>query len=541
MSRTKPIWPGFMGEAGKIRFEAVPYLLGTRGLDLGCGPFKICNTAIGIDNGEDQSLSEHFGPIQAALSADVSHLPALSSNFFDFVFSSHTLEHIENWQSALKEWWRLVKHGGHLILYLPHPVLYELAQPGAGEKSGHKADIYQDSIIEVMKELGGWDLLRNEERDYKNELWYLSEYSFFMVFKKRADKRQTTPYKNRAATKNVAAFIRQGGIGDILVASSLLPELKKQGWHVRCFGSKLTYEVLRENPYIDSFQIDEEAHIRAESGEVNHYWNYIKDVYPVSINPWWTFEGLGIAHENDAAHRFWSDTARRNIFGQVNYLELAHIAMDTPFPAEVKFYPDKKAKEAARRFLGSIDAKNSVVVYVTLQGTGVHKIVPAMPEAIRMLVDKYPEVKVVLTGIKSGLPLQGMYEENERVYRKADKFDLHTALALSQLSDIVVGPETGTLNAVGMEEYPAKLIVLSHSNERNLCDHWVNYEAMVPDVDCHPCHMLHHKYDHVCKPVKYTENDPNNYARCAAAITAKEIFEKLELMVRSVIDRKKLR
>ncbi len=39
----------------------------------------------------------------------------------DFVFSSHCLEHLANWQGALLEWRRVLKPGGVLYLYLPHP------------------------------------------------------------------------------------------------------------------------------------------------------------------------------------------------------------------------------------------------------------------------------------------------------------------------------------------------------------------------------------------------------------------------------------
>ena len=38
----------------------------------------------------------------------------------DFVFSSHCLEHLKNWEKALKEWHRVLKSGGIIFLYLPH-------------------------------------------------------------------------------------------------------------------------------------------------------------------------------------------------------------------------------------------------------------------------------------------------------------------------------------------------------------------------------------------------------------------------------------
>ena len=41
---------------------------------------------------------------------------------FDFIFSSHTLEHITNWRYVLHSWHdRLVPGTGVLFLYLPHP------------------------------------------------------------------------------------------------------------------------------------------------------------------------------------------------------------------------------------------------------------------------------------------------------------------------------------------------------------------------------------------------------------------------------------
>ena len=41
-------------------------------------------------------------------------------NSLNFVFSSHCLEHLDKWQDALKEWYRVLKHEGTLVLYLPH-------------------------------------------------------------------------------------------------------------------------------------------------------------------------------------------------------------------------------------------------------------------------------------------------------------------------------------------------------------------------------------------------------------------------------------
>ena len=56
---------------------------------------------------------------------DAQYLSSLNDESFDFVYSSHTLEHMVDPEAALHNWWRVVKPGGYLILYIPHRDLYE--------------------------------------------------------------------------------------------------------------------------------------------------------------------------------------------------------------------------------------------------------------------------------------------------------------------------------------------------------------------------------------------------------------------------------
>ncbi|QIR13944.1 methyltransferase domain-containing protein [Shewanella aestuarii] len=43
----------------------------------------------------------------------------------DAVFSSHCLEHVDNPTFTIKEWFRVIKPGGFLVLVVPHQYLYE--------------------------------------------------------------------------------------------------------------------------------------------------------------------------------------------------------------------------------------------------------------------------------------------------------------------------------------------------------------------------------------------------------------------------------
>jgi len=84
------------------------YCIG-KGLDIGYGGDLLCSNCEGFDyeNGDAQYMN------------------GIEDNSYDFVYSSHTLEHLDNPAKALKNWFRIVKKHGFLILYVPHRDLYE--------------------------------------------------------------------------------------------------------------------------------------------------------------------------------------------------------------------------------------------------------------------------------------------------------------------------------------------------------------------------------------------------------------------------------
>src|SRR5271165_6957957 len=106
-------------ESAKIASLAVPYLQG-KFLDIGCGQQTIWPTAIGIDNGH------HFGPHSAGMQGDGTDLSMFKDESMDGVFSSHFLEHIpqDKVPDVLREWARVLKVGGYLVLYIPSGNLY---------------------------------------------------------------------------------------------------------------------------------------------------------------------------------------------------------------------------------------------------------------------------------------------------------------------------------------------------------------------------------------------------------------------------------
>lgn len=56
---------------------------------------------------------------------DAQHMAAVADEQYDFVFSSHCLEHLSDPEEALKNWLRILKPGGHMIVNVPDEDLYE--------------------------------------------------------------------------------------------------------------------------------------------------------------------------------------------------------------------------------------------------------------------------------------------------------------------------------------------------------------------------------------------------------------------------------
>ena len=56
---------------------------------------------------------------------DAQHLATVPDATFDFVHSSHCLEHLNDPREGLRNWFRVLKPGGHLIVTIPDEDLYE--------------------------------------------------------------------------------------------------------------------------------------------------------------------------------------------------------------------------------------------------------------------------------------------------------------------------------------------------------------------------------------------------------------------------------
>lgn len=494
-------------EAGKVKYDVVQYTRGTV-LDLGCGPRKAFPHFIGVDSCKDTEL---FG-IQIRPDVKVEDCSDLSEVIedasVDAVFSSHLLEHIEDYRAALADWWRCIKVGGHLVLYLPHKDFYpRIGAPGANPD--HKHDFEPRDIIDAMRDVdGGWDLVRREERNDRNE------YSFLLVFEKLATPGQTHSWMSYrfSAERKTACVVRYGGFGDMLQAANILPALKRQGYHVTVMTTPKGQDVLREDPHIDDWFIQDPDQV--PNHELSGFWAVVSRRFDHFVNLCESVEGTLIAMPGRANHGWPHEVRHRRL--NDNYLEFTSELADVPYASESHFYPTWEERTEAKERLGT-----GLNIVWALAGSSCHKFYPGQDNVIAATLLARPDCRIFLVGDDACRILEAGWENEERVVCLSGEMNIRQTLALAKAADVVIGCETGVLNAVAFEEN-RKVVLLSHSSVENLTKHWTNTASLAPaNLPCYPCHRLHYTRE-FC-----VEDAESGAALCQRLIDPNDVFEAM--------------
>ena len=474
-------------ESSKIRWELVPYMRG-KCLDIGSGAYKVFPHFVGVDNGH------HWGHFDNVRVDDAKDLSQLGSAAWDLAYSSHLLEHFyyKDVPAVLKEWMRVTKIGGHLILYVPDEDQY----PKVGEfgaNPDHKWNVNYDLVIEAMDKLEcGWDLVDYQVRSEEDE------YSLFFVFQKQAGRRHLFSYRNPKPSKT-AAVIRYGAIGDMIQSSSVLPWLKENGYHVTLYcQSGQGYETIKNDPHIDRFIIQEKDAVPPQF--LLEFFNYTKKKYDKWINLCESVEGTLLASPGRASWD-WTNEARK-IHMDRNYLEWTHTLAQVPGPYRPKFYSTVEERAWARQQKERFGKRN---ILWSLSGSSGHKAWPHLDDVMLRILPSYPDLHIVLVGDETCKLLEqgwckfdegkdDFVETNSRVHLRSGEWTIRQSMAFAEVADLIIGTETGLLNAAGSMD-TAKIITLSHSSPEMLTKHWKTTIALQqpPGTGCpkSPCRQLH--------------------------------------------------
>ena len=130
-----------------------------RGIDIGCGNDPIFPDVERFDfaNGDANEICKYV------------------HQQYDFVFSSHCLEHMKNPFYTIGQWWNLVKENGYLYLTVPDEDLYEQGHFPSKYNSDHKwtftllkhkgPNLKSINIIELLSSLKDARILKIEVQD----------------------------------------------------------------------------------------------------------------------------------------------------------------------------------------------------------------------------------------------------------------------------------------------------------------------------------------------------------------------------------------
>jgi SAM-dependent methyltransferase len=111
-----------LGETATCREYLAPWCRGV-GLDIGFGgAAPIVESAICIDR---DGVGPWGGRWPADLILDAFEELPFESGGLDYVYSSHCLEDAVDTVRVLYEWCRVIRRGGHLVLFLPDQAVYE--------------------------------------------------------------------------------------------------------------------------------------------------------------------------------------------------------------------------------------------------------------------------------------------------------------------------------------------------------------------------------------------------------------------------------
>lgn len=540
-------------ESGKIKWEIVKWTRG-RGLDVGCGIQKTFPHFIGVDSRKDSALFGHaINPDVAVESAG--SLPMFASGSMDFVFSSHLLEHFplkpfdpteyandtarhvarqmidrHTALEALREWMRVIKREGYLVLYVPDEDEYpKVGEPGANPD--HCFNVNYGTVIRLMRETGsGWDLVDFQKRNQD------LEYSLFFVFQKKGSRCRES-WRDRVKPAKTCGLVRYGAFGDLLQCSSVLHALHEQGYATTLYTSPPGDEVIAHDPHIADFYLQDQNQV--PNHLLGEFWRYQAAKYDKWVNLSESVEVTLLSSPGRTPHG-WSPAARHRYMNH-NYVEMQHAIASVPFVPRVRFYPlqseiDWATKERAK--LGG-----APLILWSLSGSSVHKTWGGLDPSIAAIMTQFPTANVVLVGGENCKILEAGWDRESRVKCRSGAYTIRQTMALLEHVDVVIGPETGVVNAASQLPMP-KVVFLSHSTHENLTRDWVNtYAVASAHTECPgrganeapACHQLHYTWE-FCKQFRQEGDPRDGTAQCQADIDGPAAWELIAQAIRSTQD-----
>lgn len=173
-----------MSETSKHRDETIPYCQGN-GIDIGSGGDPIVPWAVSFDLPRSEYLHYHSNDEPAHAihwGGDAASLP-FKDGVCDFVYSSHVIEDFLDWHPYLREWARVIKPGGHLVIMLPDKKRWNAAiRNGQPPNCAHRHESYAGELSTYVGEglpLAGFEIICDKLTDKAPH-----DYNILAIFRK---------------------------------------------------------------------------------------------------------------------------------------------------------------------------------------------------------------------------------------------------------------------------------------------------------------------------------------------------------------------
>lgn len=363
--------------------------------------------------------------------------------------------------------------------------------------------------------------------------------------------------------KGWAAVARFGGVGDNLVAASVLRPLKRLGYMTEVLTSQMCHSVFLNNPFCDKLTVKADGDI--PSGDDWQKW-FVKRASEYELF-------VHLSHSMEVRHAifpgataFWWPAEYRREICAGSYLETAHkiAGLTPPWNFGPLFFPTEEERDRAEKVRREIIG-GPYLAWI-LSGSRIDKTYPYSASAIARIIKElnipvvlfgiggkqYEDAKAIMQHVGRTNGVRGkLFEQFQNVVgpdglHMAD--NLHLSLSpenadpggdnswtirrsLSQIlaADIIVSPDTGAAWAAAFEPMP-KIVMVSHASPENITKHWINTVTLHADperIDCWPCHRLHND-ESTCRSAK----DLGKSAACMADISVETVLENVERLWR---------
>ncbi len=471
-------------EAAKCRHRIASFLKG-RILDIGCGGEKICTSAIGVDRIPQADIELDLEAPEA--------LNMFADGSFDVVFSSHVLEDLAESRAILEEWWRVVKPGGHIILYGPDPDYYPRIGT-TGANTHHKVDLSWKDVWGYIRSFGGAKKIHKSRHNGSNE------YSWLLIVKKtRAsilkpstwwpndNNVEPIAFPRKKVGKKEVLLVRFGALGDAVWSSALVKHLKHLGYYVVYNCTQYSAQVLQHNPNIDEFLIQDPSTLPEDTTARKKYIAEIGEGFDAIIDLCGSVEGKLLPAEGSEAYL--KSHAIRHKKCNKNYIDATLAAAG--FPRIKGLMPELFFSEEEHRMaeVWRHDRSKYFSILWSLAGSAYHKIYPWTQQVAMEIMKAHDDIVITTVGDGYCRILESW--NHSRTDFRSGEYSVRQSMILTGYSDLVIGAETGILNAASCYDTP-KIVFLSHSSVENLTKHWKNCTSLHGKAKCYPCHQLHY-------------------------------------------------